>query len=95
MHLRREDKERLEQILESTHYISSEESEEEGDSKVLMKRQKLWRSSWLDERFSMLDKKSLERNKGKGATYIKRTTGTPSERSAPEDAPEWAVIEDD
>ena len=79
-------------MLQNTHYISSEESEDEENVKVLVKRPKVWRSEWLDNRFFILDKKSKERNKGKGAAYIKRRIRQPSEKNAPEDAPEWALI---
>ena len=54
----------------------------------------MWRSDWLEDKFKMLDRRNTERNKGKGATYMKRKVGGPSEAGAPEDAPDWAIIED-
>ena len=101
------DVEQIQQIqktLESTDYISSEESVDEdigsdsSDSeakKCLVKRPLPWRSEFLNEHFEALDKraKCKQKNKRHGGTQsYERRVGDLSKRKEPEDAPQYAVV---
>lgn len=96
-----QERDRLRVALETTAYISSEESgsdhEEENSAeetrKLFIVRKLPWRSNFLNEWFEELDKRAKTRreNRACGAVFVTRRKGPDSERKQPEDAPEWAV----
>ncbi len=99
------DKANLLSVLESTDYISSEESEEVSDSdsdleagadcKILKKKRLPWRSDYLNNWFKTLIEKSeklLKKERKGGANFFNRIAGSESSREQPEEAPEYAVV---
>ena len=78
-------------------YMSSEDNTSGDDSsgdedapkrKVLCRRPLAWRSENLNSLFARLYRK----NKRSESMMMKRKDGSPSEREAPDDAPEFALL---
>ncbi|XP_070546737.1 uncharacterized protein [Ptychodera flava] len=100
------EKELIKGIL-TTEYISSEDTDSSGEhqmsdddfdiasnkrAKALRRRPQSWRAKRVDDVFDILDKKHCKKLKKMGGGFIHtRQDGAPSLRSAPEDAPVWAV----
>ena len=101
-----EESKQLQRSLETTDYISSEESmeedvenedsENEAQEKCLIKRPLPWRSELLNLHFEALDKRAKRKQKHKrhgGAQSYKRRVGAASDREEPEDALEYEVAD--
>ena len=61
--------------------------------KVLCRRPLAWRSENLNSLFARLDRKNKRRQSQRSdSMMMKRRDGPPSEREAPDDAPEFALL---
>lgn len=89
--------------MSSEHSVSEdnthgEEDQSSGDEdgprrKVLCRRPLTWRSENLTSLFSRLDRKYKKRlSQRSESMMIKRRDGPPSERKAPDDAPQFALL---
>ena len=89
--------------MSSEHSVSEDNTHGEEDSssgdedapkrKVLCRRPLAWRSENLTNLFSRLDRNCKRRLSQRSESMtIKRRDGPPSERKAPDDAPQFALI---
>ena len=100
------DRANLNTILQTTEYISSEESDfvsgpsgseddEEPKVKILVKRKLPWRSCYVNELFAELDKgteKRRRRSKHVGSMTMERREGWASTRKEPVDCEAYALM---
>ena len=71
---------------------NSSEDENVPKNKVLCRRPLPWRSQELNNFFVKLDRKANRKRSQRSASMmIERKDGSPSEREAPDDAPEFAL----
>ena len=94
-------------VVMHTQYMSSEDTDSlasfscsydglgvSRNAKPLRRRQLLWRSKFVNEAFSQLDKRHERRLSKMGAGFIhERKDGSASSRPVPDGAPSWAVRE--
>ncbi|CAH3185829.1 unnamed protein product [Porites lobata] len=88
------------EYMSSEHSVSEDNADEENSSeddnvpkkKVLCRRPLPWRSQELNNFFVKLDRKANRKRSQRSASMmIERKDGSPSEREAPDDAPEFAL----
>ena len=88
------------EYMSSEHSVSEDNADEENSSedenvpkkKVLCRRPLPWRSQELNNFFVKLDwKANRKRSQRSASMTIERRDGSPSEREAPDDAPEFAL----
>ena len=86
--------------MSSEHSVSEDNLDQENSSddenvlrkKVLCRRSLPWRSQELNNLFLKLDQKAnWKRSQRSSSMTIDRRDGSPSERKAPDDAPEFAL----
>lgn len=86
--------------MSSEHSVSEDNLDQENSSddenvprkKVLCRRPLPWRSQELNNLFLKLDQKAnRKRSQRSSSMTIDRRDGSPSEREAPDDAPEFAL----
>ena len=88
------------EYMSSEHSVSEDNADEENSSedenvpkkKVLCRRPLPWRSQELNNFFVKLDREANRKRSQRSASMtIQRRDGSPSEREAPDDAPEFAL----
>ena len=89
------------EYMSSEHSVSEDNLDQENSSddenvlrkKVLCRRSLPWRSQELNNLFLKLDQKAnWKRSQRSSSMTIDRRDGSPSEREAPDDAPEFALL---
>lgn len=92
-----EERDQIRMSLQSTEYISSEETASDSDyeevnnqSKRLIKKALTWRSDFLNKNYEKLDLQAKRRNFGSSG-YERIEAHKDSLRLAPPGSPKWAV----
>lgn len=79
---------------DSVHSSDSETETQPKKAKILVHKRLTWRSQDVNTLFRKLDRRiSKKRSKRGSSMVIHRREGPPSDRTAPPDAPAWAVVE--
>ena len=80
-----------EQVMK-VEYMSSEESDVDGDEDVLIVRKLPWRKPTVTKMFATLDAETAKKKTSQSKRQMKRrVTGGDSIRSKPLSAPKWAI----